>query len=200
MGTAILGIAITVMGLILFWVDQRKISSFWRRFIYPGIILLLLTGITMMVHGVNDASLMRSPGGEILRDFLQAGSDRVLPGDYDLTGSIKGYTPNPVYVGDAVTFTYSVRNDGKDKVPKLSYMVKFYVDDKCVSSNGLTMALRSGAGYTCRMGKGYHDFVAERAGEHTYKLEITTRDGLVDANPENNVITGKLLVRESRAH
>jgi len=134
------------------------------------------------------------------RDIFHASSDTVLPGNYDLTGTIKGYTPNPVHVGDAVTFTYVVENNGKDKVPQGSYMVKFYVNDRCVASDGLTMALPAGSGSTYSMGKGSNHFVAEKPGEYTCKLEITTRDGLVDANPDNNIITGKLLVRESGRH
>lgn len=207
----LLGWITILVGAILFLVAAFKVSLVW------GILCLLLSPaslIFLIIHwkkawkpwciqligiAVLALGVAMTPGISV-RQILQIASSEVLPGNYDLTGTIKGHTPDPVFVGDAVTFTYGISNNGKDKVPSGSYMVKFYVNDNCVGYDGLTSAITAGSGHTYSMAKGYNHFVAERPGEYKYKLEITPRQGLVDANPGNNIITGTIMVRESSTH
>ncbi|MBN2020192.1 MAG: hypothetical protein JW749_08205 [Sedimentisphaerales bacterium] len=178
----IIGILLIIIGIILIIVAATRKGLLLKMLA----VIMPLAGVVLMFYGAAKLT------GRSVSKLLENAAYPPLRGNYDLAGTIEGYTPDPVFVGDKVTFTCIISNDGKDKVPKGSYMLKFYVNEDCVWYDGLTDAIRPGSGFTCGS-----NFTADKPGEYTYKLEIIPRHGLVDANTANNVITGTLLVRES---
>lgn len=169
--------------------DKKARRSDWRK--ACCVLCSLIIGFALIFLG---AAMI--PGVDF-DDFTQAVASLKYPkGNYDLTGTIDSYTPDPVRVGDAVTFEYTVKNIGTDEVPPLSYMVVLYVDKKRVSYDGATSALLPGAGVTYGISEDSCHFRARRTGTYRYRLEIIPRLGLVDANLHNNQVVGALFVKE----
>lgn len=116
------------------------------------------------------------------------------PGSWDLTGEIIGYTPNPAYVGDKVSFTYVVRNLGKNTLPTGSYEVEFYVDDKLVSFDRAGNPLTPGGGVTYSRSEGYYDFIPDKPGKYSYILILDPKNTFKETNEDNNKIIGEITV------
>ena len=118
------------------------------------------------------------------------------PGDWDLAGEIKGYAPNPAYVGDKVSFTYVVRNLGKNTLPTRSYEVEFYINDEMISFDRDGNPLTQGGCVTYSRSKGYYDFIPDKSGKYSYILILDPKNTLKETNEDNNKITGEITVLE----
>lgn len=129
------------------------------------------------------------------------GPEQAPPGNYDLAPGAISWSPDPVDVGDEVSFTYSVENRGTDAIPARTYEVEFYVGGKLVSfDRAPPLPLEPGLDSTYSNSPGYFDFKASEPGKVRYRLVLDPGDRLSETDEANNVAEGDLDVQVARGN
>lgn len=195
----ICGVIVLLAGFVMFLIVAFRASLLW------GIACLLFAPaelIFLILHWAEAKKpwFIQLIGGTMIMIgvYLTTGSiplTSVPSGNYDLTGQILNYTPNPIYVGDTVHFEYLVKNIGEDTIPDHSYKVELYVNKNLVMADSYTLAIEPGDRFGVATTKS-SKFIPKYPGEYTYTLIISPRKGLIDINTSNNEVTGKIIVKE----